>query len=362
MRREKVKRNVLKAQFAFLKQELSYFAQEGVITAEQREAMLSQYGMKAGFHFIRALLVVGSLLVGAGILSFTAGNWNGLPLSVRFLLILLGLIGCYVAGWRTEAAYPKTARSLYYLGLFVYGAGIFLIGQMFHLDSHSGNAFLAWTLGAVPLALYLKDRWVLGFAIVLLAIYGYRSWDLNDPYPWALLLFIPLLYWINEAKMGKSQFIFFFNNLLSLLLLFITLTHLEVDINWSAVILLGVGVTLVLLPQGRYANVLQWQGSTFHGIGGIMLTFADCWTSLWRDVPHPEAVSVVFAIYYTGFTLYLLKRGSLPAMIIICGLIFRFYVDLSYDFLPKSLFFVMSGGWLIACGYWFEKTRRKEAS
>jgi uncharacterized membrane protein len=356
-----VKRNVWKSQFAFLKQELSHFAQQGVLTAEQTEAMLSQYEMRARFHFIRALLVVGSLLVGAGILSFTAGNWNGLPLLVRFLLILLGLVGCYVAGWKTEATYPKTSRSLYYLGLLIYGAGIFLIGQMFHLDSHSGNAFLAWTLGAVPLALYLKDKWVFGFAIILMAIYGYRSWSPYDPYPWALLLFIPLIYWINEAKMRKSQGIFCCNNLLSILLLFITLTHFEVDTDWSAVILFGMGVTMVLLPQGRYANVLQWQGSIFHGIGGIMLTFADCWTSLWKNVPHPEAVGVVFAICYTGFTLYLLKRGSLPAMIIICSLIFRFYVDLSYDFLPKSLFFVMSGGWLIVCGYWFEKTRRKEA-
>ncbi|SFJ54197.1 DUF2157 domain-containing protein [Thermoflavimicrobium dichotomicum] len=350
-----MKRLVTKSQFEFFKKELSHFEQHGVISSEQLQSMLSSYEVKARFSFIRILLIVGSILVGAGILSFIASNWSALPKVIKFLIILVGMTGFYLAGWKTEKTYPKTSKSLYYIGLAIYGAGIFLIGQMFHLGSDYQNAFLAWTVGALPLALYLNDRWVSLFAIVLMGIYASGSWNSYEPYPYALFAFIPLMYWMNEKKIGQSKLIFFFHNLLTILFICITIFRLADErIIPFALFVLGIGMMYV--NDRSYAKVWEWQGSVLHGIAGIILSFSDIW-KVW-GIFYFNGIGIVFAVAYMVFLLYLLKRGSLPSIIVICGLIFRFYVDISYDFLPKSLFFVISGGILIAFGFWFEKKRK----
>ena len=114
---------------------------------------------------------------------------------------------------------------------------------------------------------------------------------------------------------------------------------------------------MTFLSIDRYKGILEWIGALVHGVSGLLLTIPEYW-SLWikeEDFPY---MGILFAIVYMGFVIYLLNRGSLPAILLICSLIFRYYADLSYDFLPKSLFFVIGGLILIVFGYWFEKRRK----
>ena len=73
-----------------------------------------------------------------------------------------------------EDHYPKTSRSLYYIGVFAFGAGIFLIGQMFNLGEGVYADFFMWGLGILPLAYYLKDKLIFASASLFFIIYGFN--------------------------------------------------------------------------------------------------------------------------------------------------------------------------------------------
>jgi uncharacterized membrane protein len=352
-----LKRKIKKSQFSFLKDELAHFEEQGQLSTEQVKAILESYEVNQRFSLIRILLVVGALFVGAGVLSFIAGNWSYLPKLAKFIILFVGMTGFYLAGWKTEISYPKTSRSLYYIGVFIFGAGIFLIGQMFNLSAESYFAFLAWAVGILPLALYLSDKWIALLAILLLGIYanGLSSPYISDPF--ILVILIPLLFWLNEQKFDKSRLLFVANTLLTVFFVLMAFIHFEIDERLIPFFLFALGVAMIFLPIERYKGILEWVGALVHGINGILLTIPEYW-SLWIDEKQFPYMGILFAIVYLGFVIYLLNRGSLPAILLICSLIFRFYVDLSYDFLPKSLFFVIGGGLLIAFGYWFEKRRK----
>lgn len=354
------KRTITSEQFDWLGRELSRFEQTGLITPEQVQSMLSSYKVKGKTSFMRILLVIGAILIGVGVLSFIAGNWDSLSKTVKFSLILFGLAGTYVIGWKMEEDFPKTSRSFYYIGLAVYGSGIFLIGQMFHLSSEPQQAFLVWACGAVPLVLYLKDRWVAMFSIILTGIYASSIWDSYNSYPYLVWALIPLFYWINERWLQKSKSVFFLNNALLIFCFWATFIRLSWHGGIIALIFLLVGTGIVFLPFSHYTDVLERQGSLIHGIAAIALTFPDLW-KVWETVFHVPALGFFAAAGYLLFLFYLLKKGSLSAIIISCALIFRFYVDLSVEFLPKSLYFLIGGGLLIASGFWIEKSRKREA-
>ncbi|PRZ15930.1 putative membrane protein [Laceyella sediminis] len=356
---QKGHRMISPSRFAWLKQELLWHEREGRIQAEQVRAILSDYEVRGGLNFIRVLLVIGALLVGVGVLSFIAGNWSELPRIVKFLLILCGLVGAYVAGWRLERPYPKTAKSLYYIGLAIFGAGIFLIGQMFHFSSHYSQAFLAWAIGAIPLIFYLKDKWVALFAITLMGVYTSAAWDEGVDYPFLTLAMVPLSYWLNERVLGKSKLVLFFANGLAIYLIWATMGYFNLSGGVMSAVLLVLGVTMALLPSQRYAAVLKWQGGMVHGLAAVFLTFPEYW-QVWERTFGFAGLGVLVAAAYLALILYSIKKGSLPAVIITCVLIFRFYLDLSYDFLPKSLYFLLAGGLLIGCGFWIERSRKKK--
>lgn len=351
-----MKRRVTKSQMEFLKQEFSHFERSGVISSEQSQMMLSSYEVKSKFNFIHVLLVFGSLLVGAGVLSFIAGNWSLFPKALKFMIILIGLSLFYLAGWKTEKMYPKTSKSLYYVGMLIYGAGIFLVGQMFNLDGDYRQAFLLWVLGVIPLAIYLRDKWVALFAIFLMFVYG-SVFDYWDSYPFVLLFFIPFMYWLNETKFSHSKTLLFFNNILAVQFILSNLMKLEVKDTWITVFLFITGLLMLFFAHPRYKGVFEWQGSVLFGITGIIMTFNGFWKEF--GLSHPTVYNLVFSLFYIGIILFLIKRGVLPAIILACALILRYYADLSFDFLPKSLFFIIGGLILIGFGYWFERKRRE---
>lgn len=351
-----MKRRATKSQLEFLKQELSHFERSGVISAEQNRMMLSSYEVRTKFSFIHVLLVIGSLLIGAGVLSFIAGNWSLFPKTLKFMIILMGLSLFYLAGWKTERIYPKTSKSLYYVGMFIYGAGIFLVGQMFNLDGDYRGAFLLWALGVIPLAIYLRDKWVAIFTIFLMYVHGntFNPWD---AYSFALLFFIPFMYWLNERRFEQSRILLFFNNALAVQFFISNLIKFEVKHTWITVLLFIAGLLMIFVTHPRYKGVFVWQGSVLLGITGIIMTFNEFWKEF--DLSHPTSYNLVFSLLFIGIILFLIKRGILPAIILACALILRYYADLSFDFLPKSLFFIIGGLILIGFGYWFEKKRRE---
>ena len=68
-------------------------------------------------------------------------------------------------------SYPKVGASLILLGSLIFGAGMFLIAQMYHITVHYPNGPLMWGLGVLPLAYLLRFKSLISLAILDLLIW-----------------------------------------------------------------------------------------------------------------------------------------------------------------------------------------------
>ncbi len=108
---------------------------------------------------INAIAIIGSILVGAGVLSFIAANWANMSETIKLVLLQTLMIFSYYGGWILKEKYnrPKTGQALMLLGAIIFGASIFLLGQYFNIRKDWPDAFIYWMLGALATAISLED-------------------------------------------------------------------------------------------------------------------------------------------------------------------------------------------------------------
>ncbi|MEG6523784.1 DUF2157 domain-containing protein [Desulfotomaculum sp. 1211_IL3151] len=343
-------RYLSKQQYKFLQEELAYSREQDVLSQEKTDKILALYAIKPGLGFVRVMLVIGAVLVGLGILSFIASNWDELTKLVKYLIIVGIFLGFIAVSYSMSEKYPKTSRSFLYLALITYGAGIFLIGQMFNFGGHFTQAFLLWAIGVCPAALLYKDKLIFLFTQFLLLIYTLGSID-TAGFAYGILL-LPAGY--SFARGIPSHSITLFNHLLSI----------------AAVIYLGkfftfepIMTVLLLFILGQVAfyklpPIYRWQGALLFCITGFMLTLPGIW-EVGKLASFSTEISIAFSIGYLLYLLWLVKKEYLIPLIFICATIFRYYIDFTYAFMSKSFVFISGGLLLLLFGYYIEHSRRK---
>ena len=162
----------------WLIQESSVWRSDGLLTEDQRERILARYPETPAEHgaLAFALRTLGVLLFGAAILLVISHNWaefsqvGQLGTVFAALALIQGVgLGCFLTGRERGATLGHL------LGCIMYGAGIALIGQIYHLDAHAPDAVLFWCLFTIPFALLL-DATVLHLLVIALA----GSWMLME--------------------------------------------------------------------------------------------------------------------------------------------------------------------------------------
>ncbi len=120
---------------------------------------------------------LGAVLIGVGVILFVGSNWQGVPAGLKLAMLIALVAAAYGAGWalRYRAAYPRLGGSLMVLGSFAYGAGIFLVGQAYHMPLDDPNLMLLWLLPLPPIAYLTRSGAMLLLAIgVGYGALGYR--------------------------------------------------------------------------------------------------------------------------------------------------------------------------------------------
>lgn len=360
-----MKFQVTKAYMDSVKRQLNVFEDEGIITEEQKSRMVDSYEVAKGVNLIRLISVVGSVLVGLGILTYIAGNWHNMSPTIRMTFIIIGMVGFYVSGMQLDQLYPKTARALRYIALFIFGGGLFLTDQTFHLNRNVSFHFLVWASGLLIAMQFEKDNFLLYF---FQALIGASSVSLFDSHSMTLLEFmtyfaVVLIGVLLSVRLSDIQYRTKLSAFLcGINILFAAMTvmvYFEVEALYfaSIVMLLGL-VFLMRTPVGRHATELMNQlGLIVAGFAGFALTFSDPW----QDALHIDGntPSIIFTVVLILGLFYLVKREFVGAIGFIALIIMRYYFDTFYDFMPKSLFFVIGGGILIGFGVYLESVRRK---
>ena len=99
---------------------------------------------------IRLSILLGSLLLAAGLLLFVSAHWDQMPPFWRVSLLLFIVIALHSGGaWFTER-FQLMALGLHAVGTVAFGAGVFLCAQIFHLDVLWSFRWglLLWSFGA----------------------------------------------------------------------------------------------------------------------------------------------------------------------------------------------------------------------
>ncbi|SPF52727.1 putative membrane protein [Candidatus Desulfosporosinus infrequens] len=345
-----MKRQISKANFSLISTEIEHYESSGLITGEQKNEILEIYELKGGLNFIRVVVTIGAILVGLGILSFIASNWNGISHLIKLLIIFGVFSGVNIAGFMFSESYPKTGRSLIYLGMLVYGAGIFLIGQMYNFGGEFPTAFLLWSFGVVPMAFQLKDKYLMLFANILFGVYLNGSYNLGFPY--AGWVGVPIVY-LAFNYFERSKLLLFFANLTTLsFILQITLRY-DVKGLYVTLIFFTIGLLMYGIKHNLGPDIFRVQGNILLGVTGVILTVPELWDVLVRG-QSTRLVSILFALAFIVLLFVLIRKGSLISLIFVCITIFRYYTD-TFAFLPKSLFFIVGGLLLLGFGYYFER-------
>ena len=100
-----------------LRREVDRWQSEGLLSADQAQALSQRYRLddlarESTGNLLAAIYIIGALLIAAGLVSFVAAHWDGIPAFLKVVLIVLAMLLCYGFGvhqWKTSggAAAPR---------------------------------------------------------------------------------------------------------------------------------------------------------------------------------------------------------------------------------------------------------------
>ena len=132
--------------------------------------------------------ILGAVLFGFAVMSFVAAHWSAMSKLSRLVLILGALWACYGgATYLFSRKLDAFAQAAVLGGIAVYGAGIMLIAQMYHMEGNPPDAVLYWALGALLAAVLIQSRPALGAAFVLIVVWSIWQRVLSDGPHWSFL-------------------------------------------------------------------------------------------------------------------------------------------------------------------------------
>ena len=114
--------------------------------------------------------MIGAVAVGLGVIGFVAANWDGMSHAVRLVLLTGAVAGSYASAYHLRertGSRPRVGEALYLLGVVLFGASLFLVGQMYNVQAHDPLALLLWSGGASATALVVRSRAVAATAVLI---------------------------------------------------------------------------------------------------------------------------------------------------------------------------------------------------
>lgn len=332
----------------------------------------------------------GGGLVGLGIILFVASHWQGMGPAARILTIIVAHLGvCTGAFTAQEKGWGGVAPALWFTASLTFGAGIFLIGQIFNFSLTFWQGPALWLVGVLFMAWAVQSRLQIWLAVPLLVLavgwYGGGSgWFMDDQLEFlvgrnGVRSVVPLL---GLALAGAGVLI-------------------ETSPSWrfAAKTLTGWGAFLVGVPlvlATVHWEVVEWLfGGAFSGKAWVLLVVAvltagAAATRLWPEARYatallastwavlvllifaaqvlPSAHLPMFAIAVAVFALSLLcawagVQSNSPALVntgVVLGVavVLIQYFSWTYVLMGRAIGFILGGIVLLATAGFAENRRR----
>lgn len=160
-----------------IEKDLPRWESQGWVTAGGARAIRSEVaatGLRFGLPQVLATLA--AILLGFGAMLFVASNWQDMSRLARLAVILAGLWAAYGAAALFYArALAGIGHAATLLGVAIFGAGIMLIAQMYHIEGNPPDAVLVWGAGTLGAAFLLRANPAYALSVILLGLWG--GWE-----------------------------------------------------------------------------------------------------------------------------------------------------------------------------------------
>ncbi|GLR88728.1 DUF2157 domain-containing protein [Bradyrhizobium iriomotense] len=166
-----------------LEADLARWEADGVVTPAAVAAIRGALPATASrFNIPVVVGIVGGLLIAAAFLAFVAAHWLEIARPSRFAILITGIVASNGLGaWFARTERPILADLCASVGAVIFGAGIALVGQMYHLGDDFAGGMLLWAVGALCAAALTSSRGALAVALVAASIWTcMRIIDLDD--------------------------------------------------------------------------------------------------------------------------------------------------------------------------------------
>ncbi|MBD2844210.1 DUF2157 domain-containing protein [Paenibacillus sp. IB182496] len=395
----------------WLAQETPVWVEKGIVTEVQAEQLLALYDEKK--RAVGLLPLLGSLLVGIGILTFVAANWQQIGAIWRMAILLLAVAGFYAAG---EALSRRSDRRLGLamtgIGLMAFGGAIFLIVQTYHMVTFHTYSFVLWGAAGVLMTWLYRSGFLFLLTAIILHVAGwYAILSLDRFSVSAALLFIVGLG--GYAFVRRRSWQTWLLGVGLLLQAVMALGYWDVRIVWVLLPVLALyaaadwlgdralalplqgsaltaayifGVFMVLIPDElpllRFTASGDGQTAAWAMLIAVCALLAlsaaaklrggrapELWDALllapWYFVPGIPDLLYVLAL--CGFSLVVLWRGyaaqwrfqvNLGTGLFLFAVLLA-YTRLAWAFMSKSLFFVTGGLLLLALSWYLGRRRSR---
>lgn len=178
----------------WLHEQLPAWVAQGTISPAQAETLRRLYPEPRPVLPWGMLLFsgLGAIILGFGVILLLAYNWEAMPKFSKLALIFGALLTAHAAGVRLLPA-PDWRRhlgeSLCLLGTMLFGSGIWLVAQVYHIDEHYPTGFLLWGAGALLLGWALPSVAHGALAALVMTAWGAsETFGFRDPMHGAPLL------------------------------------------------------------------------------------------------------------------------------------------------------------------------------
>jgi uncharacterized membrane protein len=166
-----------------LEADLARWEADGVITPAVQVAIRNALPPLApDINIPVVVAIVGGLLIAAAFLAFVAAHWTEFARPLRLTILVAGIVGANGLGpWFARAGRSVLADLCASVGSIIFGAGIALVGQMYHLGEDFAGGMLLWAGGALATAALTNSRGALAVALAAGSVWSaMRVFDAHD--------------------------------------------------------------------------------------------------------------------------------------------------------------------------------------
>jgi uncharacterized membrane protein len=389
----------------WLKTRVEKWRESGIISGDQSDAILNyeaapEEPFRLGLRFNRLIVVLatlGAILIGAGIISFVAANWQGIPSITKLALLIGAQIATYGVAYQLTfvRGYPRIGGAIMFTGAAWFGANVFLVAQSYHLPTDSPDLLIWWFLGILPLAYIVRSNAItvmaVGIFIVGLA-WKAGTWadDSENFFPvfGILLLSAAVIYAIGMLHLVREKIKFHAGPYLAsgaLLAIGVTyiLTFEEIfhelgrdfynlqSVSGSQIVLTSIVTIIAAVALGMTyrlsSRINRNSAPRFAETAVVVLVVVLGWVLVTLPFNSTGFYVVAFNLLLVLLIFGTIALGILNKRepLVNIGIIFFVidlatrYIELTVDMLDTSLAFIVGGLLLLGVGYGMERARRK---